>query len=205
MKRSNGKQRRGQKENGGGILEEATQALQRGWAALRGTVGGLAASDTDALVMLRAHHRNVDRLFARIERALDGDPARARPLVNELAEALTMHAQIEETIFYPAVTADETRSLVDESFEEHRLMKRALADLVRATGLGSRDLEAKVKALKELVVHHAKEEEEAKLFPKVRRLLDGDQREAVGQEMLAAMVDMQAAAAPAGALRPRPA
>jgi hemerythrin superfamily protein len=188
MKRAGRRQEKNARQQVSGLLEGASRVLSRGWAAMRDT---LAPSDTDALEMLRMQHRHVDRLFAQIERALKHDHRVALPLVRELASALTLHAAIEEKHFYPTIRTGETEELVAESFEEHRQLKRALADVVAAAESGSDELEARVSVLKEEVVHHAKEEEEAKLFPIVRRLMDEDQREALGQEMVAAMVELQ--------------
>jgi hemerythrin superfamily protein len=173
---------------GAGFLKGASRALSRGWAAVR---DNLSTSDTDALEMLRMQHRHVDKLFAQIERALKQDHRVALPLVSELANALSMHATIEERHFYPTIRTPETEDLVAESFEEHRQMKRALADVVAAARSGNDRLEAMMAVLQEEVTHHAKEEEEAKLFPLVRTLMDEDQREALGQEMVAAMVEFQ--------------
>jgi hemerythrin superfamily protein len=201
MKREGRRHRQdnGGKEKPGGLFRGATRVLARGLAA----VGELmTTSDTDALTMLSAQHKHVDKLFAQLERAVKRDPRRARALVDELAEVLTVHAAIEEQHFYPGVRTPRTEPLVAESFQEHRQMKRALADLVAAARSG-RDLPAKVSVLKEEVVHHAKKEEEAKLFPLVRTILDADQREALGQEMLAAMVDLQER--PLAAPQPAPA
>jgi hemerythrin superfamily protein len=175
-----------QKDNQG-MFRGATRALQRGWAAVRDT---LSSSDTDALGLLQAQHDNVEQLFKQIETSASGGGKRTMALVRELEEALTLHAAIEEKHFYPAVRTGRTAELVAESYQEHRQMKRALADLV-ATAQRGRDVQAKLSVLKEEVVHHAKEEEEGKLFPIVRDLLDDDQREALGQEMVAAMVELQ--------------
>lgn len=202
MKRATRGQRRGSKSKSvkgrsrsmqGSLLQGASRALARGWAAVRDT---LTTSDTDALEMLRMQHRHVDKLFRQIERALQQDHRVALPLVRELASALTQHATIEERHFYPAVRTADTADLVAESFEEHRQMKRALADVVAAAESGSDRLEAMVSVLKEEVTHHAREEEEAKLFPLVRGMTSEDQREAIGQEMVAAMVEFQHTAHP---------
>jgi hemerythrin superfamily protein len=179
--------RKGQRKQNRGFMRGATHALQRGWAAVRDT---LSSSDTEALGLLHAQHEAVEDLFKRIELAMERDHRRALGLVRELAEALTIHAAIEEQHFYPAVRTPKTAHLVAESFEEHRQMKRALADVVAAAEDGG-ELGAKISVLKEEVVHHAKEEEEAKLFPMVRTILDEDQREALGQAMIAAIVELQ--------------
>lgn len=134
----------------------------------------------DAVQLLKDQHDAVDRLFAAIEAADDG--ARKAALFVELADALAAHATIEEDQFYPAVKAKQTADMLLEATEEHLAIKRVLADLL---GLAPADprFTAKLKVLQEEVTHHAREEEEAKLFPKVRRLLDTDELEALGGEM----------------------
>ena len=42
------------------------------------------------------------------------------------------HATVEETLFYPSVTNDETRELLGDSVAEHRAMMRGLADLTKS-------------------------------------------------------------------------
>lgn len=205
MKRNGGRKQRGEGGSERGIVAGASDALRRSWASLRGTIESMTASDTDALVMLEAQHRQVDGLMAQIASAAGRPGRRTGSLIAELAEALELHAAIEEQHFYPAVRTAQTEDLVSESFDEHRRMKRALAELV-AAGNGARgDVAQKLARLEELVVHHAKVEEEGKLFPRVREMLDGDQREALGQEMLATMVDLQQPSARRAPVRGAPA
>ncbi|MBK7072859.1 MAG: hemerythrin domain-containing protein [Myxococcales bacterium] len=134
----------------------------------------------DAVQLLKDQHDAVDRLFAMIEEADDG--ARKAALFVELADALAAHVTIEEDQFYPAVKAKQTADMLLEATEEHLAIKRVLADLLGLTPTDPR-FTAKLKVLQEEVTHHAREEEEAKLFPKVRRLLDADELEALGGEM----------------------
>jgi hemerythrin superfamily protein len=140
----------------------------------------------DAIRMLDEQHDEVDALFKEIEGAA---PAAKRPLFEEIADALTMHATIEEKIFYPAVKARRTEDILLESLEEHLGIKRVLADLL---GLppGDETFDAKVKVLKEQVEHHV-EEERTDLFPKVKKLLSKEQLEAIGQEMQALMAELE--------------
>src|SRR6185295_7836883 len=84
--------------------------------------------------------------------------------------------------------AKETEDLLHESVEEHLAVKRLLADMLDLDLDDDEDKEefdAKLSVLEEQVTHHAREEEEAKLFPKLRRLLDADERAALGNEVLA--------------------
>jgi hemerythrin-like domain-containing protein len=135
----------------------------------------------------------VEKLFTQLEGVATSDRRRAVALVAELDEALTLHAEIEERHFYPMVRTSRTEELVAESFEEHRLMKQTLADVVAAAnGRGDgKVLAAKLEVLREQVVHHAREEEEQKLFPLVRELLSEEQLEALAQEMTGTIVELQ--------------
>jgi hemerythrin superfamily protein len=199
MKKKVGHEQRGN----GSIVASAGDALRRGWATVRATFETFARSDTDALVMLEAQHRQVDALLTRIKTSSRKGGRRMNRLIGELAEALELHAAIEEQHFYPAARNARTESLIGESFEEHGKMKRALGQLVSA-GARGQGVDEELQALKELVTHHAKEEEEAKLFPLVRETMDSDHREALGQEMLATMVDLQRAARRRAPLRGQP-
>src|SRR6187551_3630602 len=125
---------------------------------------------TDVLEILTSQHLEVDMLFERIEKR-DGN---RRVLFTELADRLAAHATVEEKIFYPAVMAKETEDLLRESVQEHLSLKRLIADLI-VLRVDDEEFEAKLTVLKEQVTHHAHKEEEAKLFPKVKRLLSRDE------------------------------
>ena len=143
------------------------------------------ADDLDALDLLRAQHRAVDRLFREIQSARG---TRKATSFRELADLLAVHATIEEWIFYPGVRSAETEALLAESTEEHLAMKRTLADMLDEDVAGDA-FDAKLSVLQEQVHHHAIEEEEAKLFPKVRAATDDDYRAALAGEMIAMMVE----------------
>jgi hypothetical protein len=85
--------------------------------------------------------------------------------------------------------------LLAESREEHRAMKRTLADMLDDDVAGEA-FDAKLNVLREQVHHHAMEEEERKLFPKVRATIDGDYRMAMAGAMIALMVELQQKGAP---------
>lgn len=137
---------------------------------------------THALELLTAQHDEVDELFAMIEKTQDGE--RKRAYFEELADKLAAHAKIEEVFFYPAANSKETRDIVVESVEEHLSMKRMLSDLLELD-VEDEHFDAKISVLKEQVEHHAREEEEGKLFPMVRKILDDEELAALGGEMLA--------------------
>jgi hypothetical protein len=132
----------------------------------------------NAIEMLKTQHRDAMTLFERLEKA---EGAERRDLRNELADALAVHMEIEEQIFYPATNRARTEDLLLEAVEEHLAAKRAMADLM-ATPVGEKSFAAKVKVCKELVEHH-KTEEEKELFPAVEKLLDAEALEELGAQM----------------------
>jgi hemerythrin superfamily protein len=134
----------------------------------------------DVLELLETQHREVDALLTQLEQR-KGD---LRAAFTALADKLAAHATVEERIFYPSVMSKTTSDLLHESVEEHLAIKRVLADLM-TMDLSSDEFAAKLSVLKEEVSHHAHEEEEAKLFPKLRASLDADERAALGNEVLA--------------------
>ena len=137
----------------------------------------------NALDLLVEQHDKVDELMAALES--DATPEDKKPaLFRELADNLAAHATIEEKIFYPAVHAAQTEEILLESTEEHLAIKRVLADMLELAPDDDR-FDAKLSVLKEEVTHHAREEEEDVLFPKLRRMMSADQLAGLGSEMLA--------------------
>jgi hemerythrin superfamily protein len=142
----------------------------------------------DAINLLKTDHRNVDKLFEQLEK---GNGNREQ-LFNELATELTVHAEIEERLFYPAVKdAEPTRDLVLESYEEHKQMKMVLSDLSSADK-ETPEWKAGLKVLMEDVQHHVDEEEE-ELFPKVSKLLSKQELDDLGARMDALKMEQLAA------------
>jgi hemerythrin superfamily protein len=135
----------------------------------------------DAVDMLESQHREVEALFAQLEKASDN--AKKKALATEIADKLAVHATIEERDFYPAVKAKRTEDILLESLQEHLGIKRVLADLM-ATDADDDTFDAKAKVLREQVEHHV-EEEEKDLFPKVRKIFDAETLTAVAQQMAA--------------------
>jgi hemerythrin superfamily protein len=136
----------------------------------------------DALELLRAQHEEVDSLIEKIENS--DDPENKQALFIEMADKLAAHATIEEKIFYPAVMDLKTRELLVESTEEHLSIKRVLADMMELD-VDDEHFDAKLSVMKEQISHHAHEEEEDAMFPKVRQLMSADELAGLGNEMLA--------------------
>jgi hemerythrin superfamily protein len=132
----------------------------------------------NAIQLLKNDHKKVEKIFADLENKADD----RRALFPELDRRLTVHAEIEEKIFYPAAKAAEpTRDLVLESLEEHKQIKMVLADLEH-TDMRTAEWDADLKVLKEDVMHHVGEEED-ELFPKIQKLLSKEQLEELGTRM----------------------
>jgi iron-sulfur cluster repair protein YtfE (RIC family) len=98
-----------------------------------------------------------------------------------VADALAIHATIEEHHFYPAVRAKRTEDILLEALEEHLAIKRVLSDLLDLE-VEDETFDAKLKVLKEEVEHHV-EEEEQDLFPKVKKLLDAGELDSIATAM----------------------
>jgi hemerythrin superfamily protein len=150
----------------------------------------------DAIELLKSQHREVEELFAQIGKA-KSDDNKAR-LFDKLADDLAVHAAIEEHHFYPAVKERRTEEILLESLEEHLAIKRALADLLE-TDVDDETFDAKIKALKEEVEHHVKEEE-SDLFPKVKKILSKQQLTALASEMLAEQTELEEEGEPRNAV-----
>lgn len=133
----------------------------------------------DAISLLKNDHRKVEKIFSQIEKGTGN----REQLFNELATELTVHAEIEEKLFYPAVkNARQTHDLVLESFEEHKQVKMVLADLAKADKKTEHWL-AGLKVLMEDVQHHVGEEEN-ELFPKVKdKVLSEQELKDLGNRM----------------------
>jgi hemerythrin superfamily protein len=140
---------------------------------------------TDIIEVLTMQHAEVDALIMAIEKG----SGNKRALFTELADKLAAHAAVEEQLFYPAVMARETEDQLREAVEEHLSVKRLLADLI-ALSPSDDAFDAKLKVLKEQVQHHAHKEEEGKLFPKIKKLFNSDERAALGSEFLAMFEQM---------------
>jgi hemerythrin superfamily protein len=129
--------------------------------------------------MLKREHRAVEELFKKFEASKSAGPR--GKIVEQIADALAVHATIEEKHFYPAVKAKQTEDLLHEAVEEHLEIKRVIADLLELDASDA-TFEAKVAVLKEDVEHHV-EEEETELFPKVEKVFGDEELETIAAAM----------------------
>jgi hemerythrin superfamily protein len=145
----------------------------------------------NAIELLETQHREVEALFKKFEKA---DGSEKEELFEQIADALAIHATIEEKHFYPATKSQRTEDDLREAVEEHLAAKRVIADLLEADPEDPQ-FEAKVTVLKELVEHHVKEEEE-ELFPKVKKEATADELDDLAVAMEDLANDLKAAGAP---------
>jgi hemerythrin superfamily protein len=125
----------------------------------------------DAITILRNDHKTVEQLFKRFEKAGDRAYVEKRQIVDRIIEELSIHAAVEEQVFYPVAraTVPDTEDIALESLEEHHIVKWLLSELDELEPTHER-FDAKVTVLMENVRHHV-EEEESDFFPKVRNEL----------------------------------
>jgi hemerythrin superfamily protein len=136
---------------------------------------------TDAIAMLTAEHREVKAMFEQYEGLGERAMASKKKIADQICNALTLHAAIEEEIFYPALRAasKEAADLLDEALVEHAGAKDLVAQLQE---MDPEDelYDAKVKVLGEQIDHHVGEEE-GEMFPKAKKA--GLDLVALGNEM----------------------
>ena len=143
----------------------------------------------DAIQMLTADHKAVKAMFKEFESLKEREDAEDEKgdLVERICTALTIHATLEEEIFYPAVReAIDDEDLMDEADVEHASAKDLIAQLQESSP-GDDHYDAKVTVLGEMIDHHVKEEE-GEMFPKAKEALD---TVAVGAELAARRKELE--------------
>lgn len=177
---------------------KATPAKKSGSSRARPKTGSRTTRRTtaagrkpvDAIALLKADHKEVDAMFKAFEKA--EDDAEKAELATKICQALTVHTQIEEEIFYPAAydaLDEEGDDLLDEAEVEHASCKALIAE-IEAMSVGEPLFDAKVKVLGEYIKHHV-EEEESELFPECK---DSDMDlKALGEQLAARKAELMAA------------
>jgi hypothetical protein len=147
-------------------MQEATMrnSTQEPGRARRARTG----NDRDAIALLKADHRQVERWFAQFGKARKTE--RKAMLAEKICEALRTHMRIEEEIFYPAfLVATQETGLHHEAQVEHAGAKRLIGE-IEAMRPGDEYYDAKVKVLSEMIKHHVTEEERpGGLFAEARK------------------------------------
>jgi hemerythrin superfamily protein len=140
--------------------------------AKKSTRGAARTEDAgpDAIKLLTTDHREVKVLFQQYQALVDheAEDDEKQSIAQQICLMLTVHAQIEEEIFYPAAQESiKEPDLIDEATVEHASAKDLIAQ-IQASDPGDDLFDAKVKVLGEYIDHHVKEEE-SELFPQARK------------------------------------
>ena len=144
------------------------------------------ARTPDAIALLRADHKAVTELFDRFEKTRS--VTRKKAIVSQVCLELTVHAQIEEEIFYPAVKAAlKDKELVPEASVEHASVKALIAQ-VRDVEPDGEMYDARVKVMSEFVKHHVKEEQN-EMFPRAKQAKRLDMV-ALGEQLMARKTEL---------------
>ena len=141
----------------------------------------------DAIALLKADHREAEELFEKFEKA-SGD-GRKQSLAQEVCLALSVHAMIEEEIFYPACEGKVEEDLLKESYVEHVGAKLLIAEII--SGEPSDEFyDSKVKVLSEEIEHHVQEEEKRMegLFAQAKKA--GLDMDALGEQLAARKAEL---------------
>ncbi|MDB5428753.1 MAG: hemerythrin cation binding region [Phenylobacterium sp.] len=149
-------------------MATATHSTSKKSAGARKTAAGKSTTSRgpDAVALLEADHRAVEKLFGQFEKARDED--RKKALADKICLELKVHMQVEEEIFYPTSREFlEDEDIVDEAVVEHAAAKDLIAEI--ETMQPGEDLyDAKVTVLQEQIEHHVGEEE-SEYFPKLQK------------------------------------
>ena len=135
----------------------------------------------NAIAVLEADHKAVERLFAQVE---ESDTKEQISIFQQIKYELEAHAHIEEAIFYPSLQADGDEELIEltaEAIQEHMQMKTFLGQL-SSSASDPEKFEPLLIKLIEDVRHHV-EEEEGEMFPVVEEQFDEDTLETWGTQM----------------------
>ncbi|PYQ47592.1 MAG: hemerythrin [Acidobacteria bacterium] len=136
----------------------------------------------DAIALLKEDHKKVKALLSSLEKTTERGADRRVKLLQQIEAEIKVHATVEEEIFYPAfrdaVRKKEDRELYQEALEEHHVVDLVLPEVKESDPAGE-VFAAKAKVLKELIEHHAEEEEKV-MFKKARQAMERDELRELG-------------------------
>ncbi|CAM0999820.1 Hemerythrin hhe cation binding domain-containing protein [Rhodanobacter sp. Root179] len=140
----------------------------------------------DAITLLKNDHDAVEKLLEELAQSTPRGVKKRTELLEKIRVELKAHTTIEEEIFYPAFKARGDQSDDDkmyfEALEEHRAAGDLVLPDLLATPVGNEKFSGRAKVLKELVTHHA-DEEEKEMFPRAKKLLDKATLASLGEKM----------------------
>ncbi|HET7685460.1 MAG TPA: hemerythrin domain-containing protein [Candidatus Limnocylindria bacterium] len=145
----------------------------------------------DALQLLKADHDKVKKLLTEGDETTERAVKTRAELLATIKRELSVHEEIEETIFYPALKEHpRAREIVLEGYEEHNVVDTVMGEL-EATDVTDERWGAKFKVMMENIEHHI-EEEEGEMFKQARAVFDADELQALGERMAARKAELTA-------------
>jgi hemerythrin superfamily protein len=140
----------------------------------------------DAITLLTNDHDTVEALLTELAESTPRGVKKRTELLEKIRVELKAHTTIEEEIFYPAFKEHGDQSDDDkmyfEALEEHRAAGELVLPDLLGTDVASEKFSGRAKVLKELVQHHA-DEEEKEMFPRAKKLLSKDELATLGEQM----------------------
>lgn len=131
--------------------------------------------------LLKTDHLRVSALFTQLENT--DDKTEKQNLFEQIRQGLTVHAEVEEKLFYPRLEQEEEiEEITEEAYDEHQEVKNLLSQ-IEGMSPDDADWEATVMELKDAVEHHV--EEEGEMVDKARHVLSPDEIEEIGDEIQA--------------------
>ncbi len=139
----------------------------------------------DAIALLTEDHQRVRELLGEMEETTERAVSKREELLATIEQELEIHTKIEEDLFYPAfrdaAKKKDDKDLYYEALEEHHVVAMVMPE-IKKTKADSEEFGAKAKVLKDLVEHHAGEEEK-EMFPRAKKLMDREQLLDLGQQL----------------------
>lgn len=149
----------------------------------------------DAIALLKADHKKVRALLKELEETTSRATKTRAELLGQIKKEIEVHSAIEEEIFYPAFDAaaktEEDRRMVPEALAEHKAAGDVTLPDLLASDVNSDEFGGRSKVLKELIEHHAGEEEK-EMFPRARELLGEKVLADLGERMARRKVELGA-------------
>lgn len=146
-----------------------------------------------ALELLKEDHRKVKELLSELVQTTTRAEKKRQQLLQKIDQELHIHTHIEEEIFYPAFKESgnsEFAKMYFEALEEHRAVSEMVLPDLRKTSPTSEKFSGRAKVLKELVEHHA-EEEEKEMFKQAQKSMSKEELADLGRQMAERKQEMQ--------------
>ncbi len=149
----------------------------------------------NAIELLEQDHQKVRKLLGELANTTNRATKKRQDLLEKVSKELRIHTTLEEEIFYPCLKEagknSEDEKMYFEALEEHRAAEELVLPDLEATDPSSAEFAGRAKVLKELIEHHASEEEK-EMFPRMRKLIDKETLDQLGQRMSERKKDLQA-------------